>query len=591
MNIDETVKNYQENGNSQLIEYIQGIVKEKQLSGDWDRGIQGQSQNLVTMLLYEYSTAIEKLTDGKVSSKSIVDKLSNQLGILRFGDFKNGVDDRIKYDNYSVTSLTYKEKNRIQRNTGAHSIKYMYNDSISKFAVALFDKNQKISIDGKEKKLYGIDLQNLSDIRGTIFHEWTHIMENCRIKTSNLKKEDIIKIEGNSTYINSSTLNPISSMAQFEEYIINIEKTLKDNDYVEFNGISTIEIKKQKDSNNRIIHNKISEGATEFITREIMNIVGDKVIEPQRYAEQVRIIGQIFKENGLAKSITTYLTEPNKVIKFLEDKKIKGKDMLHYVSEYINDDSFIGNLRKKINPLKIDEKGNIEPSIFNKIKKFFFENNKKAKMLPKAEDEVENTNEGQRNKFIKELQIDTTKEDKQEKDNQHIMINKMISYGFAGNCVHLHMPIDLHNMIHEKGVSGTIGIVNLYLLDAIDKINEMKLNGTDNFKDKSSIYMISPILMGNELKLLNDLGFDTKIFTKSALSDEQFVSQNKEAQLAKKIFGINKNIATANITFNKISTQEYQNKRSKLIEEYKSKGIIINKNEEEKLKYSDELIR
>ena len=56
----------------------------------------------------------------------------------------------------------------------------------------LFDDSQVATINGEQQTLSGIDLQDLSDIRHTVFHEWTHIMERCVVKASQLSKEDII---------------------------------------------------------------------------------------------------------------------------------------------------------------------------------------------------------------------------------------------------------------------------------------------------------------------------------------------------------------------------------------------------------------
>ena len=60
MKVDEIFKIYQENGNQELIKYIQDIVDSH--NGQWDKGIKSQSDNLTVMLLYEYATSIEKLT-------------------------------------------------------------------------------------------------------------------------------------------------------------------------------------------------------------------------------------------------------------------------------------------------------------------------------------------------------------------------------------------------------------------------------------------------------------------------------------------------------------------------------------------------
>lgn len=65
--------------NNELMEYIQRIVDEKVASDDWDKKIDGQPENLVSNLLYEYSSSIEILTEGKITSKQIIDKLSTQM--------------------------------------------------------------------------------------------------------------------------------------------------------------------------------------------------------------------------------------------------------------------------------------------------------------------------------------------------------------------------------------------------------------------------------------------------------------------------------------------------------------------------------
>lgn len=54
-------------------------------------------------------------------------------------------------------------------------------------------------------------------------------------------------------------------------------------------------------------------------------------------------------------------------------------------------------------------------------------------------------------------------------------INSMFTYGTSGNCVHLHLPVELRPVLKEKGIQGTIDTVNLYLLDAVDKISRMIL--------------------------------------------------------------------------------------------------------------------
>ena len=167
-----------------------------------------------------------------------------------------------------------------------------------------------------------------------------------------------------------------------------------------------------------------------------------------------------------------------------------------------------------------------------------------------------------------------------EKQNAHIEehtpINKMFSYGIANNCIHLHLPTDLHQMISEKGISGTIDTVNLYLLDAIDRIKSLRDSGYYKFQGKDSIYMISPILLGRELKFLAGLDFETRTYTKQELDSEGFIKCNPEAMLATNIFGKGKNVGTAKIKFDTISSKEWQEKKQEIEKQFESKGITLN---------------
>ncbi|MBO5479293.1 MAG: hypothetical protein J6A04_06390 [Clostridia bacterium] len=168
---------------------------------------------------------------------------------------------------------------------------------------------------------------------------------------------------------------------------------------------------------------------------------------------------------------------------------------------------------------------------------------------------------------ISEIQNKTTQE--------HTQVNEMFSYGITGNCIHLHLPTDLHSMIAERGISGTIDTVNLYLLDAIDKIKALKDDRYDKFQEKDSIYMISPILLGRELRFLEELDFETRNYKKSELNSEDFLRRNPEAILATRIFGKDKNVGTAQINFDIISSNEWQEKKEERLKEFASKGITF----------------
>ncbi|MBP3255819.1 MAG: hypothetical protein J6M60_04965 [Clostridia bacterium] len=405
--IDDVLKNYKRNGNRELLKYINNVVEEKNNDGEWDKGIDKDSENLTTVLMYEYATSIEKLTEGGVSAKDVVLKLENQMGKLCFGDFRQGIDDVVEYDGLAVTSDEYKKQCRINREFGAHAITYKDSNNEDKQAIVLFDDSQKLIVDGSEYDLSGIDIKNLSDIRETVFHEWTHIMERCMIKASKLNKDDIIFKNGNSVYINAG-ISPELQKQEYEKFVENVDKILKSDAYVTFQGLSTIELNYKKNPNNRIMHNQISEGATQFIARKVMETIGKKIEEPSRYAKQTKIIGDIFEGRGLAETITTYFTQPNKLIKEFENEKVRKKDMLHYISEYIE----FGSILRLLNPCKIDKYGNVQSgiisSLFSQIRKSKNGNDVELLDIGKTETKEKEGIEKEKEEFIRELKVDET---------------------------------------------------------------------------------------------------------------------------------------------------------------------------------------
>lgn len=360
MDIKDIVEKYKAE-DPRLFEYIGRLVDKKAKEGKWDKGIDDESEDLTQMLIYEYATSLEKITKGKVSAKFVVDKLSSQMGKMRYGEYKKGLDDDVTYDNVPVTSKEYTEMCRVKSNFGAHAPTYI-EDGKEKCAIVLFDNSQQYDYNGKPVTLTGIDLSNLSDVRGTVFHEWSHIMEKCFIKASDLKKEDIIYKEGDSTYINAC-LSPDLTMEEYKDYIANVDNLLQSDEEVMFGGISTIEINERKSPNRRIMHNQISEGATELLSRLVMKEVGDEVIDPTRYEDKVEFVEKVFKSQGIDEAVKTYVTDSRALTRELEERKIDGQSLLHYSSRHLD---FLGNVEGTL-ARDILSKG-AEPEILEGVK-------------------------------------------------------------------------------------------------------------------------------------------------------------------------------------------------------------------------------
>lgn len=360
MDIKDIVEKYKAE-DPKLFEYIGRLVYKKAQEGKWDKGIDDESEDLTQMLIYEYATSLEKITKGKVSAKFVVDKLSSQMGKMRYGEYKKGLDEDVTYDNVPVTSKEYTEMCRVKSNFGAHAPTYM-EDGKEKCAIVLFDNSQQYDYNGKPVTLTGIDLSNLSDVRGTAFHEWSHIMEKCFIKASDLKKEDIIYKEGESTYINAC-LSPDLTMEEYKDYIANVDNLLQSDEEVMFGGISTIEINERKSPNRRIMHNQISEGATELLSRLVMKEVGDEVIDPTRYEDKVKFVEKVFKSQGIDEAVAIYITDSRALTRELEERKIDGQSLLHYSSRHLD---FLGNVEGTL-ARDIISKG-VEPEILEGVK-------------------------------------------------------------------------------------------------------------------------------------------------------------------------------------------------------------------------------
>lgn len=175
-------------------------------------------------------------------------------------------------------------------------------------------------------------------------------------------------------------------------------------------------------------------------------------------------------------------------------------------------------------------------------------------------------NEDSVRKFL-ESKLYASRENTEEK----YPINSMFTYGISGNCVHLHLPMDLHQMISQHGISATIANVHLQLIDAIEKIGKLKADSFYRFNNVDSIYMISPILVKREINFLNDLGFTTNIHSKKKLKDSKYLEEVPEAQLATHIFGNDKNVGSALIKIDTILGEQWKQLAKKKVEELENK--------------------
>ena len=294
------------------------IIREIIEQNDWDMAprsnINGKNKADVTLLLlYEYSTSLEKLTGGKVSYKDVLNKLTTYMGKLRYGDWKS-IDSDVKYDDLSVTSQEFKEK--LKNRFDAQVATIDTNGGAYKKALILYDINE-FGINS------GVNCRDINDLRQTMFHELTHIMEISKSK----ENEEEYFVAESRRYRNSK----------------------KESDGIYFTGVFTAEFDNLADvyAKGRIMHNQVTEGFVENISRKILECIGEKAKDPNRYFHAVKISQDVMDVYGQQDVITSFVTDSSTLIKELEGSGKEDDDFLHIASDKIMDASFNGTIPSK----------------------------------------------------------------------------------------------------------------------------------------------------------------------------------------------------------------------------------------------------
>lgn len=259
--------------------------------------------DIVKQLMNEYANAISDLTNNKIPSEYVLNKLTSLIKVIRFGKWRDE-DYYITYDNMSVTNPLYRKT--LGKTFGAQAIDYDNNGLCE--AIILYDKKDGI----------GIDLDNIDDIRHTLYHEFTHVMSK-----DILDKSDIVYLSGRNI---SNTLN-----------IGNINYTC---------GIETLEI---NNDNKLIHHNQIDEGVVEYIARLVIQKVlkdSNIYLNSNRYKTNIIYAKKLIDIYGIDNFIYEYLTNSNNLVNNLEN--YNNKDILHYYSDLLNDKLDTNKLIKEV---------------------------------------------------------------------------------------------------------------------------------------------------------------------------------------------------------------------------------------------------
>ena len=390
---------YQETDNKRF-----QMIKEKieQTNGNWDKHITlntgdiKEQVDISQLLAYEYCLATERITQGKVSFESMLEKLFDGVKKFRIGNPIPGRDDECLYgksieDKSSIPVTT--KKYRMVMRAGAQHLDYVSDGEITS-AVFIYEKGM---IKGFAKDELGnpinypvdginfTDLRRgqslLTNLRQTAFHEWTHNSEKEIIEPTETNMEYEYQSEDGKTYRNYSKISSYVTCKTGETlkepdyiygtyinekgeetrgfYYVGPDGNKRGIDTIKFDlqehqlgketcistGLSTLEV---MDNGKTKIHNIITEGFVEEIAREMIRAINPDVkdIDEQKYPEYVEIAKSVIgsrdgslEKEGQGQTYADFLMHSSTLKKDLESRTVvldNGSkiDGLHYLSNY-----------------------------------------------------------------------------------------------------------------------------------------------------------------------------------------------------------------------------------------------------------------
>ena len=378
------------------------LVKDKieQTKGNWDttidlvNGSSRDSVDISQLLAYEYCLASERITDGKVTFKAMLDKLFDGVKKFRIGNPVPGMDDECLYGKgfddptaIPVTSKLY----RMVMNAGAQHLDYFRDGSFTG-AVFIYERG---TIKGFAKdengnpvdmKIDGIDFSDLSkgqslltNLRQTAFHEWKHNAEKQVIDSTSPTIDYEYQSEDGKTYRNYERINSYVTSEnignlQEPQYIISTQRDSQGNrkryfqdkngnlrplsevdfglekkqlgtEYCFSSGLTTREVLPNGETR---MHNIITEGFVEETARAMIRAIDPQVrdIDEEKYPEYVEMAKRVIEsrdvnlgENEQGQTYADFLMHSSELKRDLESRTVvlddgSKVDGLHYISNY-----------------------------------------------------------------------------------------------------------------------------------------------------------------------------------------------------------------------------------------------------------------
>ena len=376
--------------------------KIEQTNGNWDTYIELISGDTIQhidisqLLAYEYCLASERITEGKVSFDDMLDKLFDGVKKFRIGNPIPGMDNECLYGKsfddptaVPVTSKLY----RMVMNAGAQHLNY-FKDGNFTGAVFIYERGtikgfaKDESGNPVDMRTDGIDFSDLSkgqslltNLRQTVFHEWTHNAEREVIDDANPNIDYEYQSKDGKTYrnyerINSYVTSENLGSIQEPQYIISTQRDshgnrkryfedkngnlrpLKDvkfaldikqlgKDYCFSSGLATREVLPNGDTR---MHNIITEGFVEGTARAMIRAIDPQVmdIDEEKYPEYVEMAKSViesrdmdFGANGQGQTYADFIMHSIVLKRDLESRTVvldngSKVDGLHYLSDYAN---------------------------------------------------------------------------------------------------------------------------------------------------------------------------------------------------------------------------------------------------------------
>ena len=201
----------------------------------------------------------------------------------------------------------------------------------------------------------------------------------------------------------------------------------------------------------------------------------------------------------------------------------------------------------------------------------------KVELMP--EEELNHrTTELNRESLEKFIKNEIEKEKQSAVYNKNIPLNDYFEYGINEDTIHIHLPKDLRKEFRTYGVKKTLAQIGIYLIAAVNKINNKRNSGNEELKKCKQVYMMSPIFYSRKfypekLRRMNDsisiespvlilfkkLGINTRTITAQQIQNKKNLEEDSEIQLAYKHFGDKKDIGIASLDFEQLNTQKWKN--------------------------------